>query len=65
MSDANELRKIALPYKINTLIVSYEKEIEMVAGLIDDIGDTDDRSRVIYETMLREKTMFLQVLKNL
>jgi hypothetical protein len=65
MSDADELRKLALPHRINTLIVSYEKEIDMVAGLIDDIGDTDDRSRVIYETMLREKTMFLQVLKNL
>lgn len=51
--------------KIKKLIESYEKEIEMVAGIINDIGDTDDRSRVIYETMLREKSMFLEVLKNI
>lgn len=65
MADIDELSKIALPHKIKTLIVSYEKEIEMVKGLLEDIEASDDKSRVIYETMLREKTMFLGVLKNL
>ena len=51
--------------KINSLIVSYEKEIEMVKGLLDDFEVSDDKSRIICETMLREKTMFLEVLKNL
>jgi hypothetical protein len=54
-----------LPNKIDSLIESYEKEIQMVMGLLEDIEATDDKSRVIYETMLREKTMFLGVLKNL
>lgn len=60
MSNIDELGE-----KIAELIDSYEKEIQMVNGLLEDTGEFDEKSRVICETMLREKTMFLAVLKNL
>jgi hypothetical protein len=50
--------------KIKLLISSYEKEINFCRRMLKDIED-DEKSRIIYETMLREKTMFLQVLKNI
>jgi hypothetical protein len=65
MTDIDELSKLALPHKIKSLIVSYEKEIEFCTDILNDLEVDDDKSKVIYETMLREKSMFLQVLKNL
>jgi hypothetical protein len=50
--------------KIKLLVSSYEKEIDFCKRLLEDIED-DEKSRIIYETMLREKTMFIQVLKNI
>jgi len=64
MSDLDELNKIALPHRIQTLITSYEKEIAFCRDMLADLED-DEKSTLIYETMLREKTMFLGVLKNL
>ena len=65
MADIDELNKIALPSRIKILIASYEKEVEFCAGILNDLDADDEKSKVIYETMLREKTMFLEVLKNL
>ena len=51
--------------KIKLLIDSYGKEINFCNRMLEDIDDDDEKSRIIYETMLHEKTMFIQVLKNI
>lgn len=51
--------------KIRSLISSYEGEIAFCEGILKDLEVEDVRDRLIYETMLREKSMFLSVLKSL
>ena len=51
--------------KIKSLISSYEGEIAFCEGILKDLEINEDRERLIYETMLREKSMFLGVLKAL
>ena len=51
--------------KIKSLISSYEGEIAFCEGLLKDLEINDNPERLIYETMLREKIMFLSVLKAL
>ncbi len=51
--------------KIKLLIASYEKEIDFCKRLLEDIEEDDEKTRIVCETMLREKIMFIQVLKNI